>query len=107
MEIHDTLLVGKYKDPNFKKFNNKIDTITHIYGFEYNMEFKCGVNEYLKAKYFPMSLIGEARKWFHSLEPCSITYYQQLKDQFKAHFKCNMKKLVDLTNLIHCKQGKT
>lgn len=35
MEIHNTLLVGTYKDIKFKKFNGEIDPITHLQGFEY------------------------------------------------------------------------
>lgn len=69
MEIHNTLLTGMDKDPKFENFNNDIDPITHIQGFEYIMESKYGVNDHLKVKYFPMSLTGEAQKWFHSLEP--------------------------------------
>lgn len=69
------------------------------------MKLKYGVNDNLKEKYFPISLTDEDCNRFHSLEPDSISLYQKLKDQFKAHFKCNINKSVDLKNLIHCKQG--
>lgn len=80
MEIQNTLLVGTYKDLDFKNFSGEIDPITYLQGFEYIMKLKCGVNDHLKEKYFPMSLTNEAHKWFHSLEPGSIISYQQLED---------------------------
>lgn len=54
--------MGIDKDPKFKKFNGDIDPIIHIQGFEYIMELKYGVNDNLKAKYFPMSLNCEDHK---------------------------------------------
>ena len=91
-EIHNTLLVGINKDLEFKKLNGEIDPITHMQGFEYILEFKYGINEHLKVKQFHMSLTSKTHKWFHSLELGFITSYQQLKGQFKTHFRCNMKK---------------
>ena len=60
MEICNTLLSSIDKDPKFKKFNDEINPITHFQGFEYIIELKYGVNDNLKAKYFPMILTSEA-----------------------------------------------
>jgi len=75
MEIQNTLLVDTNKDPEFKIFNGEIDPITHLQGFEYIMKLKYGVNDHLKANYFPMSLTSEACKWVHILETGSIMSY--------------------------------
>lgn len=60
MEIHNALLIGINKKLKLEKFNDENDPVTHIQGFEFNMEIKYGIKKNLKAKYFPMSLIDEA-----------------------------------------------
>lgn len=72
MDIINIVLIGIDKEPKFKKINGERDPIIHLQGYEYIMELKCGINDQLKAKYFPMSFTGEARKWFYNLELISI-----------------------------------
>lgn len=63
------------KEHELEKFIKGGYPITHLRGFEYTMELKCDINKIFKAKYFPMSLTSEARKWFYALAPESITSY--------------------------------
>lgn len=103
VKICNIIITTTDKEPKLEKFNRESDPIIHLKGFDYTMELKCEINDNLKAKYFHMCLSGEAQKWFHSLVLGFITSYQQLKDHFKRYFTCNVKKLVDLINLIHKK----
>lgn len=59
MEIHNAIFTRTNKEPEPKKFNGESDLIIHLQGIECNMELKCGINDNLKEKYFPMSLTGE------------------------------------------------
>jgi len=62
MAIHNAILTKTNKEPKLEKLNDESDPIFHIQGFEYNIEVKYGVNYYLKANYFLMSLTGEVQK---------------------------------------------
>lgn len=75
IEIHNAIHTKIDKEPKLEKFNSDGDPISHLKGCEYIMELRCGLNDKLKVKYFPLSLIGDAGKWLHSLALVSITSF--------------------------------
>ena len=87
------------------KLNGEGDPNVHLQEFKYLMELKCGINNNLKDKYFPLILTSEARKWFYTLDPRLFSSYNQLKVLFKINFRCNVQQATTLIDMMNFKQG--
>jgi hypothetical protein len=101
---HRVILPTRVKPPTeFTKFSGQDDTSTVEHIARYLMQFgEASADEAFRVRYFPLSLIGPAFRWFSSLPPQSIGTWKDLEQKFHAHYFSGSteKKLIDLATLI-------
>lgn len=87
----------------FQQYDGTKDPVDHLKGFQQQMITETN-DEKLFCKFFPSSLVGEARTWFRDLKPGSISSFDELSEAFISQYFCNRKRKKDMAALFAVKQ---
>ena len=97
-------LPPKFKISNAKKFDRTGDPKQHVKRYLNIVEMK-GLDEKQTLHPFPLSLMGGASRWYHSLDPSKTKVWNELVELFVDQLIFNTMIDVTLRDLETTKQG--
>ncbi|KAL7594930.1 hypothetical protein Lser_V15G30230 [Lactuca serriola] len=89
--------------PNILRYDNTIDPDEHVDTYEWTMT-SLRMHKTFTYTYFPITLSGNASKWFKALRPGSISTFEQLRYLFLHNFMQLRKVKGDSNSIMACKQ---
>ncbi|GKV01291.1 hypothetical protein SLEP1_g13856 [Rubroshorea leprosula] len=74
-----------FRMPQFETYDGTKDPDDHLHAFFFVMQAQ-NASDTLMCKMFPSTLCGNARTWYHTLRPNSISAYAELATSFATKF---------------------
>ena len=74
-----------FKLPHFESYDGTTDPVDHLEAFRTTMLLH-GAPDAILCRAFPSTLKGAARNWYSALKPGTILSFDQMSQQFAAHF---------------------
>ncbi|GMG98302.1 hypothetical protein Nepgr_000142 [Nepenthes gracilis] len=84
-EILSHLLPTKLKMPSLDLYDGDSDPVDHLDHFRTHLSIQ-GLEDSAMCRYFPLTLKGDARIWFHHLPSGTVSNFRELTDLFLAQY---------------------
>ena len=74
-----------FKLPQFESYDGTTDPVDHLEAFRMTMLLH-GAPDTILCRAFPSTLKGAVRNWYSMVKPSTILSFDQMSQQFAAHF---------------------